>query len=111
MPLLSYSPSIDSQSRREFFSSSLSILSKLSILVLLIICLRIFNLVPTKLYNLRSDVAITFEVPRAKKQAGDRAFSVAGPHLWNGMPNNVRTVDHMDRFKNKVKSDLFLDPS
>ena len=58
-------------------------------------------------YSLRSDLAITFEVPRAKKQAGDRAFSVAGPHLWNGLPSSVRTVDHMDRFKNKLKSHLF----
>ena len=58
-------------------------------------------------YSLRSDLAITFEVPRAKKQAGDRAFSVAGPHLWNGLPSSVRTVDHMDSFKNKLKSHLF----
>ena len=58
-------------------------------------------------YSLRSDLAITFEVPRAKKQAGDRAFSVAGPHLWNGLPSSVRIVDHMDRFKNKLKSHLF----
>ena len=58
-------------------------------------------------YSLRSDLAITFEVPRAKKQAGDRAFSVAGPHLWNGLPSSVRTVDHIDRFKNKLNSHLF----
>ena len=58
-------------------------------------------------YSLRSDLAITFEVPHAKKQAGDRAFSVAGPHLWNGLPSSVHTVDHMDRFKNKLKSHLF----
>ena len=58
-------------------------------------------------YSLRSDLAITFEVPRAKKQAGDRAFSVAGPHPWYGLPSSVRTVDHMDRFKNKLKSHLF----
>ena len=99
--LLSYSPSIGSQSRREFLSSSLSRLSKLSNLVLLVICLHIFH--KTK-YSLRSDLAITFEVPRAKKQAGDRAFSVAGPHLWNGLPSRVHTVGHMDRFKNKLKS-------
>ena len=58
-------------------------------------------------YSLRSDLAITFEVPRAKKQAGDRAFSVSGTHLWNGLPSSVLTVDHMDRFKNKLKSHLF----
>ena len=46
-----------------------------------------------------------------KKQAGDRAFSVAGPHLWYGLLSSVRTVDHMDRFKNKLKSHLFLDSS
>ena len=62
-------------------------------------------------YSLCLDLAITFEVPRAKKQAGDRAFSVAGPHLWNGLPSSVRTVDHMDRFKNKLKAHLFLDSS
>ena len=104
MPLLS---SIGSQLRRGFFSSSLSRLSKLSILVLLVICLHIFNLVSTKLNSLCSDLAITFEVPHAKKQEGDCAFSVAGPHLWNGLPSSVRTVDHMDRFKNKLKSHLF----
>ena len=49
MPLFSYSPSIGSQMRRGFFSSSVSRLSKLSILVLLVICLHIFNLVSTKL--------------------------------------------------------------
>ena len=61
-------------------------------------------------YSLRSDLAITFEVPHAKKQAGDRVFSVAGPHLWNGLPSSVRTVNHMDRFKNKLKI-FFLDSS
>ena len=62
-------------------------------------------------YSLRSDLAITFEVPHAKKQAGDRAFSVTWPHLWNGLPSSVSTFDHMDRFKNKLKSHLFLDSS
>ena len=108
MPLLSYSPSIGSQLRRGFFSSSLSRLSKLSILVLLVICLHIFNLVSTKLNTVSVRIwplHLRSLVP--KKQVGDRAFSVAGPHLWNGLPSSVRTVDHMDRFKNKLKSHLF----
>ena len=37
-----------------------------------------------------------------KKQAGNRAFSVAGPHLWNGLSSSVRTVDHMDRLKKQT---------
>ena len=48
-------------------------------------------------YRLRPDLAITFEVTRAKNHAGDHhdhAFPVAGPHLWNGLPSNVRNVDH-----------------
>ena len=57
-------------------------------------------------YSLHSDLAITFEVPHAKK-AGDLAFSVAGPHLWNGLLSSVRIVNHMDRFKNQLKSHLF----
>ena len=32
-----------------------------------------------------------------QKHAGDLAYSVAGPHLWNGLSSNVLTVDHMDR--------------
>ena len=43
--------------------------------------------------------------------AGDRAISVPGPQLWNGLPSSVRTVDHMDWLKSKLKSYLFLNSS
>ena len=108
MPLLSYSPSIGSQSRRGFFSSSLSRLSKLSNLVLLVIWLHIFNLVSTKLNTVSVRIwplHLRSLVPKNKRAIVP--FSVAGPHLWNGLPSSVRTVDHMDRFKNKLKSHLF----
>ena len=75
---------------------------------MLVICLHIFNLVSTKLNTVSVRIWLLHLrslVP--KKQAGDRAFSVAGPHLWNELPSSVRTVDHMDRFKNKLKSHLF----
>ena len=58
-------------------------------------------------YTLRSDLAISLEVPRAKKHAGDRALSVAGPHLWNDLPICVRSIDHLNGFKNSLKSHLF----
>ena len=42
--------------------------------------------ISTCIYNLCSDLAIIFEIPCAKKYAGDHAFSAAGPHLWNELP-------------------------
>ena len=115
MLLLSYSPSIGSQLRRGFFSSSLSRLSKLSILVLLVICLHIFNLVSTKLNTVSVRIwplHLRSLVPKNKQAIvpflwlglifgmGCRAVSVLSI-IWTG------TVDHMDRFKNKLKSHLF----
>ena len=58
-------------------------------------------------YTLRSDLAITFEVPRSKKHAGDRAFSVAGPRLWNELPINIRNLGSLSVFKGHLKSHLF----
>ena len=109
MPLLSSSPSIGSQLRRGFFSSSLSRLSKLSILVLLVICLHIFNLVSTKLNTVSVRIwplHLRSLVPKNKRAIVPFLW-LHGPHLWNGLPSSVRTVDHMDRFKNKLKSHLF----
>ena len=36
--------------------------------------------------HLRSSTSLTFEVPRVRLLAGDRAFSVAGPRAWNDLP-------------------------
>ena len=38
---------------------------------------------------------------------GDRAFSVAGPILWNNLPNNLRTCESLDSFKGMLKTHLF----
>jgi len=37
----------------------------------------------------------------------DRAFSVAGPRLWNGLPHDLRTVQSLELFKSKLKTHLF----
>lgn len=58
-------------------------------------------------YTLRSDSAVTFEVPRSMKRAGDRAFSIAGPRLWNELPTNIRGLDCLSVFKSHLKSHLF----
>ena len=89
MPLLFYSLSIGSQSRRGFFSSLLSRLSKLSILVLLVICLHIFNLVSTKLNTVSIRIwplHLRYLVPKNKR--------AIVPFLWLGLIFGVgcRTV-------------------
>jgi hypothetical protein len=58
-------------------------------------------------YRLRSDSAITFEVPRSRKHAGERAFSIAGPRLWNGLPMDIRGLVSLSVFKRHLKSHLF----
>jgi hypothetical protein len=36
-----------------------------------------------------------------------RAFSVAGPHLWNGLPQELRSLKSIDLFKSRLKTHLF----
>ena len=51
------------------------------------------------IYVLRSDSAIAFEVPRSKKQGGDRAFFIARLRLWNKLLTNIRLLDSVSVFK------------
>ena len=37
----------------------------------------------------------------------NRSFSVAGPKLWNKLPNFVRNCANMDEFKKSLKTYLF----
>jgi len=54
-------------------------------------------------YNYRACV-----VPRTQNSFGDRAFSVAGPEIWNNLPPELRHVDISFRqFRNMLKSYLF----
>ncbi len=48
---------------------------------------------------LRSTNTILLEVPRSRyKHWGDRAFSVAGPRLWNKLPPDMRTITDLGLF-------------
>ena len=113
MPPLSYSPSIGSQLRRGFFSSSLSRLSKLSILVLLVICLHIFNLVSTKLNTVSIRIwplHLRSLVPKNKRAIvpflwlglifgiGCRAVSVLSI-IWTGSKTNLNLIFFLDSSK------------
>ncbi len=57
---------------------------------------------------LRSSSHLLLTVPRCRyKSKGDRAFSVVGPTLWNGLPYHVRSAPSLDIFKSRLKSYLY----
>ena len=50
---------------------------------------------------------IFLEVPRSKKLAGERAFCVSVPKLWNSLPNTIKDASSLDTFKTQLKSHLY----
>ena len=60
--------------------------------------------------GLRSDNQFFFNVPISAlrlKFYGDRAFSVAGPTLWNAFPKNIRLFATLAAYKTSLKIYLF----
>ena len=41
------------------------------------------------------------------KKAGDQAFTVAGPCVWNGLPFQIRNSKSTDLFKKQLKKYLY----
>ena len=37
--------------------------------------------------------------PRTRTKFGDKAFSVAGPVIWNSIPESIRAADNVHTFK------------
>ena len=64
-------------------------------------------LVPVeKAYSLRSYKVL--KVPRTDcKTLGDSSFAYAGPKLWNGLPDHIKSSKSLDIFKSKLKTQLF----
>ncbi len=57
---------------------------------------------------LRSANQIQLKVPRSRlKHRGDRAFQVAGPNLWNSLPQYIRSAPTLSIFKHKLKDYFF----
>ena len=54
----------------------------------------------------RSGHGLNLVVPKTQKCAGDRAFSVAAPQLWNKIPIYIRRAPNVDTFKTLVKTYL-----
>ena len=40
--------------------------------------------------HLRSSDALTCVIQRTRTRLGDRSFAVAGPRLWNSLPDELR---------------------
>ena len=60
--------------------------------------------------GLRSDNKFILIVPRTKlqmKSYGDRAFSIAGPILWNKLPIEIKLSKSVNVFKKSLKTYLF----
>ena len=55
----------------------------------------------------RSSGSTNFVVPVTKKCAGDRAFSVIAPRLWNILPVSIKNATSQQSFKSMLKDYLF----
>ena len=61
-----------------------------------------------KNHGLRSDNKKLLKIPTSRlKTYGDRAFSVAGPALWNDLPDHLKLCTNLDSFKCNLKTYLF----
>ncbi len=57
---------------------------------------------------LRSADQLLLEVPRSKRKLrGDKAFSVAAPKLWNGLPLHIRQAPSLSVFKTTLKTHFY----
>jgi hypothetical protein len=69
------------------------------------------NLLETKPQNrtLRSSEKWLLRVPDTigSTRIIDRSFSVAGPSLWNPLPENLKNADTLKKFKKDLKTHLF----
>ena len=57
--------------------------------------------------HLRSATLGHFDVPRTRTKLGSRAFSVAGPAVWNSLPASIRELTSTNSFKRQLKTHLF----
>ena len=59
-------------------------------------------------YQLRSAATGRLDVRSTRlKTVGDRAFIVAGPRLWNSLPDNIINCQSLPVFRRKLKTHLF----
>ena len=58
--------------------------------------------------NMRSANKLFLELPKSRLvTCADRSFEVAAPTLWNKLPESLRLITELDRFKSELKTYLF----
>jgi hypothetical protein len=68
---------------------------------------RLNRKVPTGC-NLRSNSLNLLVVPRGQSsKIGKRAFSHSSPTLWNSLPDAIKNMDSLEKFKRHLKTHLF----
>ena len=55
--------------------------------------------------QLRSDGCL--QENKTTNKFSDRAFSVCGPVLWNWLPDCMKEINNLDKFKKELKTHLF----
>ena len=61
----------------------------------------------TSSYSLCSSTGKSLSVHKTHKLAGDRAFSIAAPLIWNSLPTLTRSSKSVTAFKRALKTHLF----
>ena len=64
---------------------------------------------PKSSYDLRSNSSLLLEPPKEKMLStlGARSFYAAAPCLWNSLPAELRDIQSLCSFKQKLKTHLF----
>jgi hypothetical protein len=57
--------------------------------------------------GLRSASSSNFVIPRLRTNFGQRAFSFAGPHAWNSLPEYLRSAPNINSFRRQLETYLF----
>ncbi|XP_078000678.1 uncharacterized protein LOC144453296 [Glandiceps talaboti] len=58
-------------------------------------------------YNLRKNSVRNLVIPRSYNKINDRALAIAGPRLWNSIPDDLKDLSELEHFKRKLKTHLF----
>ena len=48
------------------------------------------------------------KVPLAKKESYAKSFAVSGANIWNSLPEQLRTVDTLNKFKSELRPAINL---
>ena len=57
--------------------------------------------------RLRSATTQNYDIRRIKLKFGERAFTVAAPKAWNSLPNSLKQINDIVKFRKDLKTHLF----